>query len=257
MVVSVTGGLHTWARRPCWEVDGHFPGDWAVTRMAGATSRHPCHLRRGRADHAAPAVALAIVLLACFACGPGPGPLVGGNQHAATFTPPTAVPAIATLITTGTGVETRCTSSALQLAIGVGISEPTGQNTLSLALTNRSSTACVLFGYPAVTLLDGKGRALPFVYNHSGDQVVTGQPPTRVVLSPGETAFVAINKYRCDVGDQGLTSTVQLTPPANGMPLSVALAPPASRLTYCGPGDPGSVVAVSPVEPTFRDTLAH
>jgi hypothetical protein len=155
------------------------------------------------------------------------------------------------------GAEPRCQSSALQLAVGDRISEATGQHSLSLTLTNQSSTPCYLFGYPKLTLLDSSGGELPFDYRTGGDQMVTSHPPTRVVVSPGRFAYVTINKYRCDVGDRGMPTTVQLIPPGDTLPLQLALPPSALDLGYCGPSDPGTLVSVSPVGSTFPDTVAH
>jgi hypothetical protein len=126
-----------------------------------------------------------------------------------------------------------------------------------LTVTNRSSAPCYLFGYPTVTFLDRNGGALPFAYRQAGDIVVTSRPPTRVELTPGMTAYVTTDQYRCDLGDQGVTMAVQLTLPDDAVSLVVPLPPEAITLGYCGPGEPGSVVFVSPVEATVQDTVAH
>jgi hypothetical protein len=68
---------------------------------------------------------------------------------------------------------------------------------------------------------------------------------------------VTINKYRCDLEDKAAAGAVQLIPPGDAMPLQLALSPSAISLAYCGPGDPGSIVSVSPVASTLRETLAH
>src|SRR5438128_5170517 len=47
----------------------------------------------------------------------------------------------------------RCSASQLKLGWGGGISEPTGQHTLSLTLTNISRRGCYLFGYPGISLV--------------------------------------------------------------------------------------------------------
>src|SRR5579884_2163975 len=106
-----------------------------------------------------------------------------------------------------------CRSATLGLALGGPIAEPTGQHSLSLVLANRGQNSCSLFGYPAVALLDAVGAALPFTYRDGGDQVVTSNPPAPVIVPPGGSAFVTINKYRCDLGDRDTAATLQLTPP--------------------------------------------
>jgi hypothetical protein len=135
------------------------------------------------------------------------------------------------------------------------MSEPTGQHSLSLKLTSTSGSRCVLRGYPIIALYDRDGSALPFVYTHAGDQVVTAQPPTQVNLAPGATAYVTINKYRCDGADREVASVVSLAAPGGPRPLRRPLRG-YPILAYCGPGDPGSRVAVSPVAGSFQETLA-
>ncbi len=136
------------------------------------------------------------------------------------------------------------------------ISEPTGQHSLALALTNTSTRACSLFGYPAIRLLDASGHELPFTYRQSGDQVVTSRPPAHVALAPGATAYVTINKYRCDLGNQGTATTVALVLPGDTSVLTTVV-PSSLDLGYCGPGDPGSTVSVSPFGVSLEDTLAR
>jgi hypothetical protein len=131
------------------------------------------------------------------------------------------------------------------------------QNSLALTLTNRSSAPCYLFGYPTVTQFDRSGRALPFDYRRAGDIVVTSRPPTRVELSPGTTAYVTIDKFTCAFDEDGVTSRIELTPPDDTLPVATALPRDAITLGYCGPGDRGTEVYVSPVEPTSQDTFAH
>lgn len=200
---------------------------------------------------------LACVLAACAGCGAGAvTPGGGAGKQAATTL--LSLQAAGASPTTGSSAAAiaRCPFAALQLAAGEPFSEPTGQHTLSLTLTNRAPTACDLFGYPTVALLDAAGHALPFVYQHTGDQMVTAHPPAWVTLTPGGVAYVTINKYRCDVETLGLTAAVQLTPPGDDVPLRLALAPGAMLLGYCGAGDPGSTVHVSPVGATLQATLA-
>jgi Domain of unknown function (DUF4232) len=148
-----------------------------------------------------------------------------------------------------------CQSSQLDLALGEPLSEPTGQHSLLLKLTSTSGSRCFLRGYPSIAFYDRNGSALPFAYTHAGDQVVTAQPPTQVNLAPGATAYVAINKYRCDGADMDLASVVSLAPPGDPRPLRLTFGR-YPILAYCGHGDPGSRVTVSPVAGSFQETLA-
>ena len=144
----------------------------------------------------------------------------------------------------------------MQAGLGPEVPEPTGQHTLTFVLTNTSKQPCELFGYPGVALLDDSGQEIPFTYAHSGDQVVTSRSPRQVELQPSEAAYITINKYRCDVGDREKVHTVELLVPGAASPIQLALSPTAMTFAYCGPGDPGSVVSVSPIAATMREALA-
>jgi hypothetical protein len=137
-----------------------------------------------------------------------------------------------------------CTAGQLRLLDGDPISEGTGQHTRTYALKNTSAAACTLRGYPSVSLLNASGHVIPFVYRDGGDQMLTAAKPRLVGLPEGGFAYFAINKYRCDVGDKDSAQTIRVVPPGDNS--SLALPHPA--LGYCGPGDPGSVVDISPVE---------
>jgi hypothetical protein len=137
-----------------------------------------------------PRFLLLLLVLACAACGPRPDPALGGDRQQATTVPPAGRAPSSPAPTIAPTSDTRCTSSMLQLGLGDRVSEPTGQHSLALTLTNRSGAARVLFGYPAVALLAADGAVLPFDYRHTGDQVVTGR-----------TAWAAI--IRCGTGAAG------------------------------------------------------
>jgi hypothetical protein len=144
------------------------------------------------------------------------------------------------------------TCSHVGIAPGPEISPATGQNPLALVLTNRGPE-CVLDGYPAVALLDARDDVLPFVVSHLGDQQVTDRPPVEVRLQRGDTAYFMLNKYRCDLGTVRTARVLLARLPGARRPLDrISIAHPP-RIGYCGRGDPGSIVTVSPVEPTLAD----
>lgn len=138
-----------------------------------------------------------------------------------------------------------CTASDLRISRGGLVSEETGQHTTDWSLTNVSGSACVLDGYPSVTLYDRAGRVLPFTYSHSGDQMTTSAPPSPVYLPPKSAAWVRINKYRCDIRAQDTSLTARLALPSGGGTLQVGLT---SNEEYCAESA-SLVVAVSPFEP--------
>uniref|UniRef100_A0A7C1G2K0 DUF4232 domain-containing protein n=1 Tax=Thermomicrobium roseum TaxID=500 RepID=A0A7C1G2K0_THERO len=149
-----------------------------------------------------------------------------------------------------------CRSADVTLIAADGIAEPTGQHSVVLALTNVSGRPCSLFGYPTIRLLNAHAMELPFRYRQGGDQVVTSQPPQSVTLAPGNAAYVTLNKYRCDLGDREMAVTIALVLPGDPRTLMTTV-PPSLDLGYCGPGDPGSTVTVSPFGASLKDTLAR
>ena len=149
---------------------------------------------------------------------------------------------------------TRCSTGQLAGALlGGGFSEPTGQHTVPLVISNTSTNGCYLFGYPQVAFIDGARQTIPFQVQSTGDQVVTSAAPARVDLAPHGLAYITVNKYRCDAGDVAQATTVRVTPPGETESLEVAI----SGIAYCGPEDPGSIVQVSPVAETQQGTLSH
>ena len=158
--------------------------------------------------------------------------------------------------TTIVGVR-RCQPSQLHLALGSRLSEPSGQHTLLLTLTNVSQSGCSLFGYPGLTFIDAEGRDLPLRIFERGDEVVSSRSPTPVNIAPRAVAYATINKYRCDLGDKLIARQVRITLPGGKGSLSVAFGSSTMGMNYCGPGDPGSKVYVSPVTATLRESLAH
>src|SRR5262249_53082680 len=97
------------------------------------------------------------------------------------------------------------------------------------------------------------GDRLPFVIGHRGDQMVTGRSPHHVRLAPGGAAIVAINQYRCDLGytRRQLAYRIRLGLPGKDPARVTLRGPLATVLAYCGMGDPGSLLSVSPFEPTL------
>jgi hypothetical protein len=120
---------------------------------------------------------------------------------------------------------------------------------------NVGTEACYLFGYPGIGVYDASNRLLPLDYHWGGDQEVTDAAPTRVGLAPGGTAYVLVNKYRCDlgIGDAGIT--LQLIPPDDTKSLVLNIQNLMSE-DYCVPGADGSTLSISPIEPTVQATLS-
>jgi len=146
--------------------------------------------------------------------------------------------------------EPQCRRADLRLAVGSPVSPMTGQNPVPLTMTNIGTAPCLLDGYPTVTFFDAKNNVVPFTVVH-GDQEVTSQPPAGVVIMPGHAGYVLVNKYRCDLGDVSMAAVLDVVPPGQSQTLRVS-----SNYPFCGSGDPGSVVAVSPIEPDLQSVFA-
>jgi Protein of unknown function (DUF4232) len=134
--------------------------------------------------------------------------------------------------------------------MGPPVSPMTGQNPVSLTMTNVGPAPCVLDGYPTVTFFDAQSNVVPFSIEH-GDQEVTSGSPRSVVIRPRHAAYVLVDKYRCDLGVVSVASAMDVVPPGQTQALHLS-----STYPFCGPGDPGSVVAVSPVEPGLTSAFA-
>jgi hypothetical protein len=136
------------------------------------------------------------------------------------------------------------------------MSEKTGQNTLALRLVNRGVVTCLVSGYPNLTAYDRRG-VIPFSVSHGGDQMLNSRPPTRVVVRRNHAAFVLLNHYRCDLRNKRTATRVRIRLAGVTSTESVTVQIPVAnnRLHYCGKGDPGSVLTVSPFEPTIRAAM--
>lgn len=118
-----------------------------------------------------------------------------------------------------------------------------------------STTACHLLGYPGVVLSDAGGAKLPFHYRQGGDLEITGHAPGPVELQPGRSAHVTINHSTCALEDKAVARAIDVVPPGSSAAIHLALSE-YPVVAYCGAGQPGSTVAVSPVEPSLAATLS-
>lgn len=209
--------------------------------------------------------AVACAALGCLLAGAGCGGQPRTRQLE-TASPPAASVGVPALVHTATAPATAvsspqtpepvarpCLGSDFSLSVGKDLPAPTGRAPIALVLTNISDSACAIIGYPLVSLYDATGMELPFEYSHRGGQVVTSRPPALVIVPPNGAAHVAIEKYRCDTGDLALADTMRLLVPGSDVPLLLAMQHYPGR-GYCGPGDPGSTIAVSPVASSSADT---
>lgn len=159
---------------------------------------------------------------------------------------------------------TGCRLSQFTVSIGPYISEATEQATLALRLVYRGNRRCTLNGYPYVRVLDERG-AIPFVIQHGHDQMITPRPPRPVLVRPGGSAFVILNRNLCQIAvsssvARGATRIEIGTADSGQGGLAVLSIPrrvpmPYRVPVYCGKGQLGSTIAVSPFEPTLQAGL--
>lgn len=143
-----------------------------------------------------------------------------------------------------------CHASQLRAAFGAPVSEATGQATLILTLTNVGGN-CILDGYPRVSFYDSDGL-VPFRIRHRGDQMIAGRSPRPVPDNEGKPVVVMINKYRCDLGDRRLALQLRLSLDGARISPPLNLAHQRRAFAWCGSGDPGSTVDVTPYEPSVK-----
>ena len=175
-------------------------------------------------------IPLAVVALALAGCG-------SGHKRAASVAP-------AGSTSSGTGTATapsapssttaRCATSALAVWIGVGEGgSAAGSTYYPLELTNVSSHACYLFGFPGVSAFAGHQLGSPALRNHA-------VPEHTVTLNPGDTAHTVVQ-----ITDVGNFSASQCKPAtATGL----KLIPPDERTSA---GVPFNFPACSKKGPIF------
>ena len=165
----------------------------------------------------------------------------------------------------------RCLSSQLRLATGPRVSEKTEQDTRLLVLRNVSGERCDLEGYPVIVLLESqgvlgdkarpesritrRGTVLSFSYRPHGDQMLSGAYPAVVPLAPGASAYFGINKTPCVLYSREIAARIRVTPPGDSHALSLAWAP-YPTFDYCRPPDAGSIIDVTPIEPSALAVFA-
>jgi hypothetical protein len=83
--------------------------------------------------------------------------------------------------------------------------------------------------------------------------MVTSHHPRRVVVPSGGAAWVVLDKYRCDLGDRARVGEFELQLAGAGR--IGTLKQESAGWAFCGRGDPGSTVHVSPFEPRLLAAL--
>jgi hypothetical protein len=157
----------------------------------------------------------------------------------------------------GASVENPCRISQMRLAIGPLVSEKTEQHTATVTLTNLAPLPCGLDGYPKIKLFDSRGRVLPFIYSHRGDQMLTGAPPTSLHLEPKASAYFAFNKIACVTFADRYAQTLRVMLPGSPVNRSIQLRPHDRLIDYCQGSDTFRTVTVSAVVPTRAESFCR
>jgi len=152
-----------------------------------------------------------------------------------------------------------CRAGALALGYGPQLVPMTEEHGDWYKLTNRGPSACVLDGYPPVTLYRKGGTRLRFRYTNGPSRFITSAPPHPVAVRPGASAWVLIAKNSCVLRSDQDAAVIRITLPgqrhASLSGRSAGGPGGVSNLDHCqDPHDPGETVAVSPIESTRRAT---
>ena len=86
--------------------------------------------------------------------------------------------------------------------------------------------------------------------------MVKSSPPVMKEIAPAGSAYIVTNKYRCDTSDYMHAVKAWVIPPDDTAFLQVSIVNNVS-MDYCGQGDPGSTLHISPVEPSFQAASAY
>jgi Protein of unknown function (DUF4232) len=176
------------------------------------------------------------------------GSATGSTTTRATSSTTTAVSTTTTAVSTSTAAQSQtCQVAQLQITPEQG-SGAAGTIEMSVNLTNHGTTACTMFGYPGMQLLDASGNNLPTtVIRGGGPQFLAAaanQGPTTVTLAPQQTAAFSFSYEDVPVGTETTCPTSAhslITPPGDVTSATVPLV-----IAPCGAG----TIHVSPVYPS-------
>ncbi|SRR5579875_771197 len=148
-----------------------------------------------------------------------------------------------TTTTSAAGALGRCHTSQLAARV-VRTGAATGSVGQTIAFTNDSSSACTLYGYPGLLMLNTKGQPLPTEVHRGSSATVQPETPTTVTLDPGHSASFALG-YADATGFPGqscpTSARLEITPPNTFHQLVIS--------DQLNPFGPCGKITVSPVYP--------
>ncbi|WP_258308353.1 DUF4232 domain-containing protein [Streptomyces sp. NWU339] len=182
-------------------------------------------------------LASALVVLGTVAsCGTGTGTEASGVTTVSDAGDASAVTASGRTADLATA---RCHTSELRARVG-GVDPGAGQRNFPVVLTNVSSHACTLYGYPGAAFVDASGRQLgPDPKRSPGDAV-------RVALEPGESAWAGL-RYSAP----GISGARTATPAA------LRVTPPDERDSLKVPWTAGAVPVAGDFSAVFVTVLGE
>ena len=135
-------------------------------------------------------------------------------------------------------------------------SEPTGAHTAPLRITRIGTQPCALEGYPTVALLNARRQKLDFRYSHRGDVVVAARSPQVVHVRGGDSAYVLLDKFRCDLRTVSLARWLRVGLPGVRGRLVLRL-PRYPMIEYCPAESASRTIAVSPIASRLSQAAAR
>jgi len=167
------------------------------------------------------------------ACGPAKTTAASPATSAPTVadsspppTDPSAGPSDGTSTEPSSGASTAsgaCKTSAMTETV-YGGDGAAGTISSGIALTNKSSTACSVSGFPTITFVDANGKAYTKVVNHART------PTTKFMVAAGGKAYFTVRLSDVPVNNE----KGPCDPPAAGMRISLS-SDGSSPLTDKGP----------------------
>lgn len=177
-----------------------------------------------RAVLTAAAVASAGALLAACASGSGSSGAAGAAATSTVTVTATPTPTAAGSTSKPPSGPPACDTSALTVRLGQG-NGAAGSTYLPIVFTNKSSSACSMFGYPGVSFVKAPGGAQV----GSAAARASTQPPANVSLAPGAAAHATlqiVDAANFPLAACKITSvkTLKVFPPNNTVAVYLTLA---------------------------------
>lgn len=175
---------------------------------------------RTRVGHSARTAAA--LLLATTACGAA----AGSAEQPPTSTPPSTSPTVSDSTSPG-----RCHVADLTASVGE-FGSMASQPFLTVELTNHTTSACRLRGYPLLTVVgsfvDPPGRPVHAVVSHGSTYERADPGPHTIVVAPHRFASFTIGTATAYNGPQAMLHLFEIRLATGGHPLTVRQEMPAN-----------------------------